>query len=645
MKKIIRRAVGTKKGGAALLAAMQIISLILISLLLPFGGPHQQSATVGTSEGADQAQTGTQTTARQPLTATDKRALRDSAVFANKLYEPVATQVLNLAATRAAEVQNSQNTQDSELPNEATLTTDREDYPPFSYVYFHGTGFQPGETVNMIVVELSRADPVSFQPWDVVADANGQFETGWCICSAQFSGAALQTTATGQSSGRIALANASASVATAKGANAGGPTSITSNTATASSGQTLLILVSAESDGSGAAPPVALVANTSGVNPLQAPATLIATSNASNIYMYAFRGTATGTAGTVTATFTTAVRDAAIRVIRLSDNDRANPIGVTGINSDTSGANSSPVWVVSGVLTPGSSMLLFGDLLNGTNTSPTWSTAFPTGFTQLDTFFVTDGNAGHRSAAYFGPSASLVTGSISGNAPWGTIAIEILPASAPRPTATDTPTATTTGASTTGPAGMPSATPNGSPETNQKAPETPESHSIAFASGSLIIPMDTDTAGNHASFNQDTGMWKAYGLLYKLLKSGVPVYWAIKENKVYNDIDFTVTSATDKRTGTVLNKVVQSVATVSKKAITSNVATLTISAHTISVSDTIVVRLSPADARFDGTRTVTAVTATTVSFASVNPNLGTTNTAGTVTYGPPTTGGWDYRGA
>ena len=49
------------------------------------------------------------------------------------------------------------------------------------------------------------------------------------------------------------------------------------------------------------------------------------------------------------------------------------------------------------------------------------------------------------------------------------------------------------------------------------------------------------------------------------------------------------------------------------------------------------------DARFDGTRTVTAVTATTVSFASVNPNLANTNATGTVTYGP-TTGGWDYRG-
>ena len=32
-------------------------------------------------------------------------------------------------------------------------TTDRDDYPPLSYVYFTGSGFEPGETVQMIVVE------------------------------------------------------------------------------------------------------------------------------------------------------------------------------------------------------------------------------------------------------------------------------------------------------------------------------------------------------------------------------------------------------------------------------------------------------------------------------------------------------------
>src|SRR5689334_14257452 len=54
----------------------------------------------------------------------------------------------------------------------------------------------------------------------------------------------------------------------------------------------------------------------------------------------------------------------------------------------------------------------------------------------------------------------------------------------------------------------------------------------SFASGSLIVPMDTDTSGNHASYNQNSGMWKAYGLVYKLLQNGIPVQWAIASPKV-----------------------------------------------------------------------------------------------------------------
>ncbi len=76
---------------------------------------------------------------------------------------------------------------------------------------------------------------------------------------------------------------------------------------------------------------------------------------------------------------------------------------------------------------------------------------------------------------------------------------------------------------------------------------------VTFASGSLIIPMDTDTAGNHAAFNQNLGMWKAYGLVYRLLQNGVPISWGIKAypTKNFDDIDFTVT-VTDKRTSTGL---------------------------------------------------------------------------------------------
>ena len=51
------------------------------------------------------------------------------------------------------------------------------------------------------------------------------------------------------------------------------------------------------------------------------------------------------------------------------------------------------------------------------------------------------------------------------------------------------------------------------------------------ATNSLIIPMDT--------IYQDSGIFRAYGLVYKLLASGVPVDWVIKSGKTYQQADFT----------------------------------------------------------------------------------------------------------
>src|SRR5947207_7146199 len=56
----------------------------------------------------------------------------------------------------------------------ATVTTDRQDYAPFSFVEITGTGFQPGETVNNQVVQvIGPLAPLAYAPWDVAADANG----------------------------------------------------------------------------------------------------------------------------------------------------------------------------------------------------------------------------------------------------------------------------------------------------------------------------------------------------------------------------------------------------------------------------------------------------------------------------------------
>src|SRR5438552_11149893 len=196
MSKIIRRTEGMKKeGGAALIVALQMITLTLIGLMAPFAAGPQQSAKApaGSEVSAAQTQTG------QAQTPSDRSALRASAVAATKLYEPLATQTFNLAASRA------ESAQQSEAPNEATLTTDREDYPPYSYVYITGTGFQPGETVNMIVVEL-EPNQIAHAPWDVVADENGNIATSWYISSEELIGATMQVTATGQTSGLTASA-------------------------------------------------------------------------------------------------------------------------------------------------------------------------------------------------------------------------------------------------------------------------------------------------------------------------------------------------------------------------------------------------------------------------------------------------------
>ena len=84
----------------------------------------------------------------------------------------------------------------------ATITTDRNDYPPNTAVVVSGTGWQPGETVNLVFHETNGPDPdVTYQ---AVADSSGK------IANSQFStdihdyGVIFTLTATGVSSGLTA---------------------------------------------------------------------------------------------------------------------------------------------------------------------------------------------------------------------------------------------------------------------------------------------------------------------------------------------------------------------------------------------------------------------------------------------------------
>jgi len=71
--------------------------------------------------------------------------------------------------------------------------------------------------------------------------------------------------------------------------------------------------------------------------------------------------------------------------------------------------------------------------------------------------------------------------------------------------------------------------------------------------------------------------------------------------------------------------------TVTNKALTSNVATLTVGTHTLAIGNSVVV--SGVDATFNGTYTVTAVAATTFSYSKVASNVTSTASSGTVVAG------------
>src|SRR4029077_18440734 len=144
MSKLIRH---TQKRGTALFVALQLTALTVLSLVSFVDSPQQSpkaaaetqvSAPVpggphaGISSDQDQTQADQAFTAKD-LTAADKSALRQSAHFATKLQEPLHTQIFNLAMSRAESAQ--QPAQGPEVLSKAPLTTDREDYPPFSYVY------------------------------------------------------------------------------------------------------------------------------------------------------------------------------------------------------------------------------------------------------------------------------------------------------------------------------------------------------------------------------------------------------------------------------------------------------------------------------------------------------------------------------
>ena len=91
----------------------------------------------------------------------------------------------------------------------ATVTTDQADYSPGATAHITGAGFLAGETVELQVLHTTTpnddATSPAHQPWQVTADAQGNFLSTWYVPTGQDEvGATLELTATGLSSGRVA---------------------------------------------------------------------------------------------------------------------------------------------------------------------------------------------------------------------------------------------------------------------------------------------------------------------------------------------------------------------------------------------------------------------------------------------------------
>ena len=86
-----------------------------------------------------------------------------------------------------------------------SLATDQADYSPGSRASVSGTGFRPGETIRLQVLQINTADNKGpeHQPWKIKADPTGGFKDIWPVATHE-AGATLRLTAAGLSSGRMA---------------------------------------------------------------------------------------------------------------------------------------------------------------------------------------------------------------------------------------------------------------------------------------------------------------------------------------------------------------------------------------------------------------------------------------------------------
>jgi hypothetical protein len=82
-------------------------------------------------------------------------------------------------------------------PSGASIRTDRSDYPPGATAYIDGSGFVPGERVTLQVTHSdgTAEGGAGHDPWDVIADGNGNLASEWYVNPDDSAGSSFLLTA------------------------------------------------------------------------------------------------------------------------------------------------------------------------------------------------------------------------------------------------------------------------------------------------------------------------------------------------------------------------------------------------------------------------------------------------------------------
>jgi len=194
---------------------------------------------------------------------------------------------------------------------------------------------------------------------------------------------------------------------------------IVSSTFTADPGATVLILVAIEDSGAQSCTSLSPSAALSTYAAVTSATTWDTTGGTYRTCSFSAKGT--GAPGTLTVNLNTGTFYGAMQIIEITGDNGA----YVNQAATWSGTNNSPKVTLSPPT--GSYEVFYGDATNGTNPL-SWSSTSPTGFIQVGSQLDAGGGSStYSTSAYFGPSSTTVTGSISTSAPWGTIGIEIKP--------------------------------------------------------------------------------------------------------------------------------------------------------------------------------------------------------------------------